>query len=374
MTNCKTAKKGALLITGGAGFIGSNFVMYMVDKYPDYHIVNLDKLTYAGSTANLQTIENRPNYHFIKGDVADEETVTRIFSDYDINGVIHLAAESHVDRSIADAKQFVETNLLGTTVLLQTAKKDWEEKGVLQKRRFHQVSTDEIYGSLGENGKFSEDTPYAPRNPYSASKAGANFLVSSFGHTYGMNVVISSCSNNYGPRQHREKLIPTIISKALALEPIPIYGDGKNIRDWIYVMDHVQALDMIFHKGKRLETYNVGGNNERTNMEIAKTVCMMLDELQPALLRNAGLDSFQDLITYTADRLGHDRRYAVDDSKIRSKLGWHPQTQFQQGIRQTVEWYLAQWGQSAVTETKTTSVKKGDRNALNVSIPDGDGL
>ncbi|MDY0394408.1 dTDP-glucose 4,6-dehydratase [Virgibacillus halophilus] len=340
MTENKTAEKPALLITGGAGFIGSNFVLYMVEKYPSYQIVNLDKLTYAGALDNLAPVERRANYHFVKGDIADEQVVSQLFSDFDIHGVIHLAAESHVDRSIKDAKQFVETNLLGTTVLLQAAKQDWEKKGVLSERRFHQVSTDEIYGSLGSTGKFTEETPYAPRNPYSASKAGANLLVNSFAHTYGMNTIISSCSNNYGPRQHREKLIPTIIFKALSLEPIPIYGDGENIRDWIYVEDHVQALDLIFHHGRRLETYNVGGNNERTNIDIATTVCHILDELHPELLARSGKKSFQDLITYTADRQGHDRRYAVDDSKIRTALGWQPQTDFQQGIRQTVAWYL----------------------------------
>lgn len=344
MIKTNSSDKPALLITGGAGFIGSNFVLHMVHTYPAYQIINLDKLTYAGSMDNLTAVHGKPNYHFVEGDIADEQVVKHLFSQFDIHGVIHLAAESHVDRSIQDAKQFVETNLMGTTVLLQAAKMDWEKKGLLGKRRFHQVSTDEIYGSLGETGKFTEETPYAPRNPYSASKAGANFLVNSFGHTYGMNVVTSSCSNNYGPRQHEEKLIPTIISKALSLEPIPIYGDGKNIRDWIYVEDHVRALDVIFHQGRRLETYNVGGNDERTNIDIAETICRMLDELQPELLVKSEIKSFQDLITYTTDRQGHDRRYAVDDSKIRNALGWQPQTTFQLGIRQTITWYLNKMG------------------------------
>ncbi len=240
----------AILITGGAGFIGSNFIQYYQRKYPDQQLINIDKLTYAGSLNNLTEVENKENYHFIQGDIADINTVAAIFKEYDIEGVIHFAAESHVDRSIDDASPFINTNVVGTLNLLQAARADWETKGVLQERRFHQISTDEVYGSLGESGKFTEETPYDPRNPYSASKAGANFLVKSFGHTYGMNVIISSCSNNYGPRQHEEKLLPTIIRHALANEPIPIYGDGKNIRDWLFVEDHCRAIDMVYHQAK----------------------------------------------------------------------------------------------------------------------------
>lgn len=283
----------------------------------------------------MQAVSHLENYHFIHGDITDKALVEEIFADYDISGVIHFAAESHVDRSIQDAKQFVESNVLGTLMLLQAAKNDWEQKGFLGERRFHHISTDEIYGALGEEGKFTEETPYDPRNPYSASKAGANLLVKSFGYTYGMNVVISSSSNNYGPRQHSEKLIPTIIRKALAGEEIPIYGDGKNIRDWLYVEDHCQALDVIFHQGNQMETYNVGGGNEKTNIEMAHAICDILEEQAPG--------KFHDLITFTADRQGHDRRYAVDDSKLRNTLGWKPETDFDQGLRNTVDWYVKQW-------------------------------
>ncbi|MFD2629865.1 dTDP-glucose 4,6-dehydratase [Oceanobacillus kapialis] len=338
-----SAQKPVLLITGGAGFIGSNFLRYMHETYQNYHLVNLDKLTYAGNTANLDLLEGAVNYTFIEGDIADEQLVQRIFAKYDIHGVIHFAAESHVDRSIQDSKQFVQTNVLGTLTLLQVAKQDWEEKGVLKERRFHQISTDEVYGSLSAEGKFSEDTPYDPRNPYSASKAGANLLVKSFGYTYGMNIVISSSSNNYGPRQHTEKLIPTIISKALKLEEIPIYGDGKNIRDWLYVEDHCRGLDAIFHHAPPFSTYNIGGGNEVQNLEIAKTVCSLLDEIKPELLHENSLTSFQELITHTKDRLGHDRRYAVDDTKLRQDLGWEPQEALSTGLRKTVRWYVEQW-------------------------------
>lgn len=336
-------QKPTLLVTGGAGFIGSNFITYFLKKYPDRQLVNIDKLTYAGSLDNLAEIDHLDNYHFINGDIADEKLITDIFSNFDITGVIHFAAESHVDRSIQDAKQFVETNVVGTTVLLQAARNAWEQQGVLSERRFHHISTDEIYGSLGETGKFNEQTVYDPRNPYSASKAGANLLVKSFGYTYGMNIVISSSSNNYGPRQHQEKLIPTIISKALALETIPIYGDGQNIRDWLHVTDHCQALDVVYHAGNTMETYNIGGGNERTNIAIAMEICDLLDQLKPDVLKGASIDHFNDLLTFTEDRRGHDRRYAVDDTKIRQSLGWNPTMTFEQGLRQTVEWYVNQW-------------------------------
>ncbi|MBY7144251.1 dTDP-glucose 4,6-dehydratase [Virgibacillus sp. NKC19-3] len=333
-------RQPTLLVTGGAGFIGSNFIHYYLKKYPNARLLNIDKLTYAGSTDNLTEVETLENYHFIQGDITDEVLIETIFADYDITGVIHFAAESHVDRSIQDAKAFVASNVFGTLTLLQAARKDWENKGVLSERRFHHISTDEVYGSLGEKGKFSESTPYDPRNPYSASKASANMFVKSFGHTYGMNIVISSSSNNYGPRQHKEKLIPTIIRKALAGESIPIYGDGKNIRDWLYVTDHCRALDTIYHHGNPLETYNVGGGNEKANIEMAREICSSLDELVPQYKTT---ESFKDLITFTTDRKGHDRRYAVDDRKLRKALGWKPTEDFHSGLRKTVEWYVNQW-------------------------------
>lgn len=333
----------AILITGGAGFIGSNFIQYYHKKYPDQQLINIDKLTYAGSLNNLTEVENKKNYHFIQGDIADINTVTAIFKEYDIEGVIHFAAESHVDRSIDDANPFINTNVAGTLNLLQAARADWEAKGELQERRFHQISTDEVYGSLGESGKFTEETPYDPRNPYSASKAGANFLVKSFGYTYGMNVIISSCSNNYGPRQHEEKLLPTIIRHALANEPIPIYGDGKNIRDWLFVEDHCRAIDMIYHQGKTMEIYNVGGNNEQENMKITNLICHLLDEQRPDLLQTYRLEHFSDLITFVEDRKGHDKRYAIDAGKIQRELGWQPEVDLEDGLRKTVEWYLQKW-------------------------------
>ncbi|MCT1905203.1 dTDP-glucose 4,6-dehydratase [Oceanobacillus sojae] len=333
----------AILITGGAGFIGSNFIQYYHKKYPDQQLINIDKLTYAGSLNNLTEVENKKNYHFIQGDIADINAVTAIFKEYDIEGVIHFAAESHVDRSIDDASPFINTNVVGTLNLLQAARADWEAKGELQERRFHQISTDEVYGSLGESGKFTEETPYDPRNPYSASKAGANFLAKSFGYTYGMNVIISSCSNNYGPRQHEEKLLPTIIRHALANEPIPIYGDGKNIRDWLFVEDHCRAIDMIYHQGKTMEIYNVGGNNEQENMKITNLICHLLDEQRPDLLQTYRLEHFSDLITFVEDRKGHDKRYAIDAGKIQRELGWQPEVDLEDGLRKTVEWYLQKW-------------------------------
>lgn len=334
--------KPSLLITGGAGFIGSNFISYYLKKYPNSQLINLDKLTYAGSTRNLADVENLANYKFIHGDITDENLLNEIFLDYDISGIIHFAAESHVDKSIEDAKAFVTTNVLGTLTLLQTAKTAWEKAGSLADRRFHQISTDEIYGSLGATGKFNEDTPYNPRNPYSASKASANMLVKSFGYTHGMNIVISSSSNNYGPRQHAEKLIPTIIQKALIGQPIPIYGDGRNIRDWLYVEDHCQALDKIYHHGKQLETYNIGGGNEKTNIELTMAICEILDGLELGVTKQ---ETCKDLITCIDDRLGHDRRYAVDDTKLRETLGWNPTITLESGLRKTVEWYVGQWKQ-----------------------------
>lgn len=327
-----------LLITGGAGFIGSNFVIYLLNKYSDYHIVNLDKLTYAGSLDNLREVEHHPQYTFIQGDITDSALVASVFADHSITDVIHFAAESHVDRSIADGTSFVETNVLGTFTLIQAAKNAWEAEEVLSERRFHYISTDEIYGTLDDEGTFSEDSAYDPRNPYSATKAGANMLVKSFGYTYGMNIVISSCSNNYGPKQHDEKLIPTIIRNALHEQPIPIYGDGKNIRDWIYVGDHCRALDVIFHKGERMNLYNVGGHTEKTNIEMVELICDILGKIDSDVLHSG--EYYKDLIMFTEDRLGHDRRYAVDDFKTRKTLGWEPQVDFEEGLKKTVEWYV----------------------------------
>jgi dTDP-glucose 4,6-dehydratase len=332
-----------LLITGGAGFIGSNFIHYMLHSYPEYQIINIDKLTYAGSKANLREAEGNANYLFIQADITNSTLVNAIFNEYDIIGVIHFAAESHVDRSIKDAAVFTETNLVGTITLLQAAKNAWEKQGALKERRFHHISTDEVYGSLGETGKFNEKTPYDPRNPYSASKAGSNMLVNSFGHTYGMNIVITSSSNNYGPRQHTEKLIPTIISNALNEKPIPIYGDGRNVRDWLYVEDHCRALDVIFHRAEPMETYNIGGGNEKTNIDIATAICNILDKQQAGLRREKTLTSFKELITFTEDRLGHDRRYAIDYSKLRNDLGWKPNESLTAGLQKTVNWYVSQW-------------------------------
>src|SRR5690625_1732809 len=336
-------QKTTLLITGGAGFIGSNFIHYMLKHHPDYQVINIDKLTYAGSKENLRRTESYPNYLFIQADITNSTLVNAVFNEYNIAGVIHFAAESHVDRSIEDAAIFTETNLVGTMTLLQAAKNAWKKQGVLNKARFHHISTDEVYGSLGEEGMFNEETPYDPRNPYSASKAGSNLLVNGFGHTYGMNIVITSSSNNYGPRQHEEKLIPAILSNALNINPIPIYGDGKNIRDWLYVEDHCRALDLIFHHAEPMEKYNIGGSNEKTNIDIANHICSILDERQADLRREKGLTSFKELITFTEDRLGHDRRYAVDDSKLRDHFGWKPNESLAGGLQKTVDWYLTQW-------------------------------
>ncbi|GHS92729.1 dTDP-glucose 4,6-dehydratase [Planctomycetales bacterium] len=324
-----------VLITGGAGFIGSNFVPYFAARYPDYFLVNLDLLTYAGDLANLREMAGVKNYAFVEGDIGDAALVSALFAQYDFDGVIHFAAESHVDNSIANPRAFVETNVLGAFTLLDAARAHWRG----ETRRFHHISTDEVYGSLGATGLFTEATPYAPNSPYSASKAASDMLVRAFHHTYGINATISNCSNNYGPKQHAEKLIPTIIRKALSGENIPLYGDGKNVRDWLYVLDHCRAIDLIFHRGAAGETYNVGGKNERTNLEIVAAICAVLDERRP---RAAG--SYKEQITFVADRLGHDRRYAIDATKLATHLGWQAQESFDTGIVKTVEWYLAASG------------------------------
>ena len=330
-----------ILITGGAGFIGSNFVPYFCEKYPEYKIINLDKLTYAGNLENLRSCENMPNYSFVQGDICDADLIEKLFRENDVRGVIHFAAESHVDNSITGPRAFINTNIIGTFNLLDAARRHWMDapgriKPGYADARFHHISTDEVFGTLGDTGYFSETTPYAPNSPYSASKAGSDFLVRAYHHTFGMNTTTSNCSNNYGPKQHSEKLIPTIIRNCLALSPIPIYGNGKNIRDWLYVTDHAKAIDMIFHKGIAGETYNVGGHNELTNIEITTTICNLLDTLRP---RQDG-KKYADLITYVKDRAGHDKRYAIDPTKITNELGYKPDETFSTGIVKTVKWYL----------------------------------
>lgn len=336
----KTMSK-AILVTGGAGFIGSNFVPYFCAKYPQYKIINLDKLTYAGNLDNLKECQNMPNYQFVQGDILDRPLVEKLFKEHDVRGVVHFAAESHVDNSITGPKAFIETNLVGTFTLLDVARNYWQEapfkfKEGYEDSRFHHISTDEVYGTLGETGLFEETTPYAPNSPYSASKAGSDFLVRAYFHTYDMNVTTSNCSNNYGPKQHPEKLIPKIISNCLEGKPLPIYGDGKNIRDWLYVLDHCKAIDLVFHKGKAGETYNIGGRNERDNLQIVHTICSILDGKRP---RAQG--KYADLITFVKDRAGHDRRYAIDATKLETELGWKADENFDTGIVKTVEWYLA---------------------------------
>ncbi|WP_345979935.1 dTDP-glucose 4,6-dehydratase [Sulfurimonas sp. HSL3-2] len=332
----------SILLTGTAGFIGSNFVPYFLEKYPEYHLVNLDLLTYAGNLENLKECENDPRYKFIKGDICNRELVEFIFNEYDIQGVIHFAAESHVDNSIKNPGIFVQTNVNGTFTLLDVAYKYWMDKPFTCKEkykdaRFHHISTDEVYGTLGETGLFTETTPYAPNSPYSASKAGSDMIVRSYQETYGLNSVITNCSNNYGPKQHDEKLIPTIIRRALANEPIPIYGDGKNIRDWLYVLDHCKGIDLVYHTGKTGEVYNIGGRNERTNLQIVDRICTILDEKVPSS------KSYKELITFVEDRAGHDRRYAIDATKLESELGWKADENFDSGIIKTVAWYLGKY-------------------------------
>ncbi|MDR2645824.1 MAG: dTDP-glucose 4,6-dehydratase [Holosporaceae bacterium] len=321
-----------ILITGGAGFIGSNFVQYFFEKYANYYAVVLDKLTYAGSLDNLKKCESLPNYTFAQGDICNASLVSEIFEKYDISDVIHFAAESHVDNSIANPLSFVETNVLGTATLLEVFRKKYPQSTT---NRFHHISSDEVYGTLGKVGYFTEETAYAPNSPYSASKAGSDMLVRSYFHTYNLNVVTSNCSNNYGPKQHSEKLIPTIIRYALAEEPIPIYGDGKNIRDWLYVMDHCRAVDLIFHEGRSGETYNIGCRNERSNLQIAYKICELLDARHQRKSWN-----YSKLITFVPDRPGHDRRYAIDATKLRTELHWKAEESFDTGIAKTVEWYL----------------------------------
>ena len=335
--------KKSILVTGCAGFIGSNFVPYFLDTYKDYFIVNLDLLTYAGDLENLAECESNSNYKFIKGDICNRDLVEFIFTEYNIQGVIHFAAESHVDNSIKNPGVFIETNVNGTFTLLDVAYKQWMEKPFNYKAgyegcRFHHISTDEVYGTLNETDLFTEETPYAPNSPYSASKASSDMIVRSYQETYGMNTVITNCSNNYGPKQHDEKLIPTIIRKALAGESIPIYGDGKNIRDWLYVLDHCKGIDLVYHTGKEANVYNIGGRNERTNLQIVDAICTILDKKVPSS------KSYKELITFVEDRAGHDRRYAIDATKLENELGWKADENFDTGIVKTIDWYLTKYG------------------------------
>lgn len=323
----------SILITGGAGFIGSHVVRLFVKKYPNYKILNLDKLTYAGNLENLNDIENAPNYKFIKADICDYAQLLKIFSENSIDGVIHLAAESHVDRSITDPFAFAQTNVMGTLALLQAAKESW--KGNMDGKLFYHVSTDEVYGSLENEGFFYETTPYSPQSPYSASKASSDHFVRAYGNTFKLPYVITNCSNNYGPNQFPEKLIPLFINNIRNNKPLPVYGKGENVRDWLYVIDHARAIDVVFHNGKVGETYNIGGFNEWKNIDLIKVICKVMDK---KLGREVGTS--EKLITYVTDRAGHDLRYAIDATKIMNELGWKPSLQFEEGIELTIDWYI----------------------------------
>lgn len=326
--------KKKILITGGAGFIGSHLVRLFVTKYPDYHVINLDKLTYAGNLANLEDIEHQPNYTFVKADICDFEKMLELLRQYRIDGVIHLAAESHVDRSIKDPFTFAQTNVMGTLSLLQAAKVSWN--GQYEGKRFYHISTDEVYGALKFDGTFfTETTKYDPHSPYSASKASSDHFVRAFHDTFGMPTIVTNCSNNYGPYQFPEKLIPLFINNIRHNKPLPVYGKGENVRDWLYVVDHARAIDVIFHRGKIAETYNIGGFNEWKNIDLIKVLIKTVDQL---LGRPEGVS--EKLITYVTDRVGHDLRYAIDSTKLKNELGWEPSLQFEEGIRKTVKWYL----------------------------------
>lgn len=333
-----------ILITGGAGFIGSHVVRNFVNKYPQYNIINLDLLTYAGNLENLSDIDKKQNYTFVKGDICDEKILASLFEKYKFDGVIHLAAESHVDRSITDPMSFIKTNIVGTVTLLNAAKNAWKDNWT--DHRFYHISTDEVYGSLGSEGFFVEETPYDPRSPYSASKASSDHLVRAYYHTYGVPVVISNCSNNYGPNQFPEKLLPLIINNIKNNKPLPVYGKGENVRDWLYVEDHAQAIDLIYHKGKTGETYNIGGGNEWTNIKLVQKLCEIMDG---KLNRKPGTSA--QLITYVKDRAGHDLRYAIDCKKLESELGWNTTVTFDEGLEKTVNWYLenTNWMQNVLS-------------------------
>ncbi|HAZ02010.1 MAG TPA: dTDP-glucose 4,6-dehydratase [Marinilabiliales bacterium] len=322
-----------ILITGGAGFIGSHVVRLFVNKYPDYQIINLDKLTYAGNLENLSDVDKKPNYTFVKGDIVDAAFIEGLFTKYQFDGIIHLAAESHVDRSITDPMAFINTNVLGTVHLLNAAKEQW--KGNFEGKRFYHISTDEVYGALGNTGFFTEETSYDPKSPYSASKASSDHFVRAYKNTYKLPIVVSNCSNNYGPNQFPEKLLPLAINNIKNKKPIPIYGKGENIRDWLYVEDHASAIDLIYHKAANGKTYNIGGHNEWTNIALIKLLCKVMDK---KLGCEAG--ESEKLITYVTDRAGHDLRYAIDASLIEKELGWKPSLTFEIGLEKTVDWYL----------------------------------
>jgi dTDP-glucose 4,6-dehydratase len=328
-----------IVVTGGAGFIGSHVIRLLVKKYPQYLVVNLDALTYAGNLENLKDIESLPNYIFEKGDITDEKRLAALFAQYDFDAVIHLAAESHVDRSILDPLAFIRTNVVGTACMLKTALEHWSGnnggKGDMKGKLFYHVSTDEVYGSLGATGFFTEETPYDPRSPYSASKASSDHMVMAWHHTYGLPVIMSNCSNNYGSHHFPEKLIPLMINNILNNRPLPVYGKGENVRDWLFVEDHALAIDTIFHKGKPGEKYNIGGFNEWKNIDIVHLLCAIIDK---KLKRPAGQSAA--LITYVKDRPGHDLRYAIDATKLNKELGWKPSLQFEEGLEKTVDWYL----------------------------------
>jgi len=349
----------AILVTGGAGFIGSNFIPYFLETHKDYKVINLDLLTYAGNLDNLSEIQSNTNlkerYEFVKGDIVNRQLVEHIFTKHDIKGVIHFAAESHVDNSITDPEAFVRTNVHGTFTLIDVARKYWQNapfsyKEGYEDTRFLHVSTDEVYGTLGETGFFTETTPYAPNSPYSASKAGSDMIVRSYFHTYGLDVVITNCSNNFGEKQHHEKLIPTIIRKALCNEAIPIYGNGQNIRDWLYVLDHCKGIDKVFQKGKKGESYNIGSNNEWNNLDLAKKICSLLDTIKP---KQEG--KYQDLMTFVKDRPGHDLRYAIDSSKIENELNWKANTDFDTALTKTIDWYIDLYNSDKFKSNSTSS-------------------
>ncbi len=323
-----------ILITGGAGFIGSHVVRLFVKKYPNYNIFNLDALTYAGNLENIKDIQNEPNYTFVKGDITDEIFIANLFQKHQFDGVLHLAAESHVDRSITDPLAFVKTNVFGTMTLLNAAKTLWKDN--FENKRFYHISTDEVYGSLGETGLFTETTAYDPNSPYSASKASSDHFVRAYGETYGLPYVITNCSNNYGPNHFPEKLIPLFINNIITNKPLPVYGDGNYTRDWLYVIDHAIAIDLVFHEGRNHETYNIGGFNEWKNIQLVKLLCQKMDA---KLGRSTGTS--EKLITYVKDRPGHDLRYAIDASKINTELGWEPSVTFEEGLEKTIDWFLA---------------------------------
>lgn len=344
-----TREKRRVIITGGAGFIGSNFVHHWCQKYPEDRVIVLDALTYAGNRANLKAWENHPNFRFVQGNIGDRQLVTELLETENIDTIAHFAAESHVDRSILGPDAFIQTNVVGTFTLLESFRHHWQTRGKKLSDRFLHVSTDEVYGSLGpDDPAFSETTPYAPNSPYSASKAGSDHLARAYFHTYGLPTLITNCSNNYGPYHYPEKLIPLMCINILLGKPLPVYGDGQNIRDWLYVEDHCRALDVVIHTGKPGETYNIGGNNEAKNIDLVKTLCAIVAELAP----NLPVSPPEELITFVKDRPGHDRRYAIDASKIERELGWKPQETVEQGLRKTVQWYLenSDWWQPLLSE------------------------